>query len=117
MTSAVLGRRSIVESALDGRSHIVHRDPDAGRVTAEREWSFVERRDRRQGVAPHVHAAHRQELEYVREVQPVAGPVVDETENAKNAEPDPSAGPAPNRHLLGFRTRPAIPPEGSAPTT
>ncbi len=78
---------------------------------------FVARRDRRQGVASHVHAAHREELEYRREVQPVPGPVVDETENAKNAEPDPSAGPAPNRHLLGSRTRPAIPYEGSAPTT
>ena len=73
---------------------------------------FVARRDRRQGVASHVHAAHREELEYRREVQPVPGPVVDETENAKNAEPDPSAGPAPNRHLLGSRTRPAIPPRG-----
>ena len=73
---------------------------------------FVARRDRRQGVASHVHAAHREELEYRREVQPVPGPVVHETENAKNAEPDPSAGPTPNRHLLGSRTRPAIPYEG-----
>ena len=39
------------------------------------------------------------------------------TENAKNAGPDPSGGPAPSRHLLGSRTRPAIPWEGSAPTT
>ena len=39
------------------------------------------------------------------------------TENAKNAGPDLSDGPAPNRHLLGSRTRPAIPWEGSAPTT
>ena len=43
--------------------------------------------------------------------------VVSETQNAKNAEPDPSAGPTPNRHPLGSRTRPAIPYEGSAPTT
>ena len=39
------------------------------------------------------------------------------TENAKNAGPDPSDGPTPSRHLLGSRTRPAIPWEGSAPTT
>ena len=38
------------------------------------------------------------------------------TENAKNAGPDPSDGPAPSRHLLGSRTRPTIPWEGSAPT-
>ena len=34
------------------------------------------------------------------------------TENAKKAGPDPSGGPAPDRHLLGSRTRPAIPCEG-----
>ena len=39
------------------------------------------------------------------------------TENAKKAGPDPSDGPTPSRHLLGSRTRPAIPWEGSAPTT
>ena len=38
-------------------------------------------------------------------------------ENAKNAAPDPSDGPTPSHHLLGSRTRPAIPCEGSAPTT
>ena len=53
----------------------------------------------------------------MREVQPVAGPVVDETENAKNAEPDPSTGPTPNRHLLGYPNASRHPPGGSAPTT
>ena len=39
------------------------------------------------------------------------------TENANNIGPDPSSGPTPNRHLLSFPTRPAIPRKGSAPTT